>query len=87
MLFLGLILLSHNGIAQKVGVTDTLRFAADTSYSRIVVRYKKNMLLFGTSKSGVIAFSEKTKSKKSIPLIHLLGKATLTELMAKRFIT
>lgn len=66
MLFLGLILLSHNGISQKVVSTDTLHFAADSSYSRIVVRYGKNMLLFGTSKTGVIAFNEKTRSKQTI---------------------
>lgn len=66
ILFLGLILLSHNGISQKVGAADTLRFAADTSYSRIVVRYKKDWLLFGTSKTGVIAFNEKNKSRRTL---------------------
>lgn len=66
MLFLGLILLSHNGISQKIAAIDTLHFAADTSYSRIVVRYQKDLLLFGTSKTGVIAFNEKDKSRKVI---------------------
>jgi hypothetical protein len=46
--------------------TDTLYFAADTSYSRIVVRYKKDLLLFGTSKTGVIAFNEKDHHKRTI---------------------
>lgn len=66
ILFLGLILLSPSGIAQKAVATDTLHFAADTSYSRIVVRYKKDLLLFGTSKTGVVAFNEKDKSTKII---------------------
>ncbi len=66
MLFLGLILLSHNGISQKIASIDTLRFAADTSYSRIVMRYQKDLLLFGTSKTGVIAFNEKDQSAKVI---------------------
>lgn len=66
ILFLGLILLSPNGISQKIAAIDTLRFAADTSYSRIVVRYQKDLLLFGTSKTGVIVFNEKEKSSKVI---------------------
>ena len=66
ILFLGLILLSHSGISQKTGSIDTIRFAADTSYSRIVVRYGKHTLLFGTSKTGVIAVNEKDKSRKVI---------------------
>ncbi len=66
ILFLGLILLSHSGISQKVISIDTLHFSADSSYSRIVVRYAKKLLLFGTSKTGVIAFNEKEKSSKTI---------------------
>ena len=66
ILFLGLILLSYNGISHKVISIDTLHFSADSSYSRIVVRYGKNLLLFGTSKTGVIAFNEKEKSSKVI---------------------
>lgn len=66
ILFLGLILLSNSGISQKVISVDTVRFSADTSYSRIVVRYQKNMLLFGTSKTGVIAVNEEDQSKKVI---------------------
>ena len=63
---LGLILLSNVGISQKVSSIDTIRFSADSSYSRIVVRYKKDFLLFGTSKTGVIAVNEKEKSSKVI---------------------
>ncbi|WP_343633600.1 hypothetical protein [Fluviicola sp.] len=66
ILFSGLLLLSLNGISQKVAAVDTLHFTADTSYSRIVVRYGKDLLLFGTSKTGVIAFNEKDKTKKTI---------------------
>ena len=67
MLFLGIALfLSFCGTAQKVVSIDTLHFAADTSYSRIVVRYGKNYLLFGTSKTGVVAVNEKDKSRKTI---------------------
>lgn len=66
ILSLGLIFLSNIGISQKVISVDTIRFSADTSYSRIVVRYGKKMLLFGTSKTGVIAVNEKDKSRKVI---------------------
>lgn len=66
ILFSGLLLLSNNGISQKVISIDTVRFAADTSYSRIVVRYGKKILLFGTSKTGVIAVNEKDQSRKVI---------------------
>jgi hypothetical protein len=45
---------------------DTVRFSADTSYSRIVVRYDKKTLLFGTSKTGVISVNEEDHSKKVI---------------------
>jgi hypothetical protein len=64
--FLGLLFLSNNGISQKVNSIDTIRFSADSSYSRIVVRYKKHQLLFGTSKTGVIAVNEKEKTRKVI---------------------
>ncbi|TSJ47632.1 sialidase family protein [Fluviicola chungangensis] len=66
ILFLGLLLLSNSGISQRVVSVDTLHFSADSSYSRIVVRYKKHQLLFGTSKTGVIAFCEKDKNKTVI---------------------
>jgi len=38
---------------------DTLRFAADSSYSRAIARHGKN-LVFGTSKNGVIWLEEET---------------------------
>ncbi len=67
MLFLGISLfLSFCGIAQHVVSVDTIRFAADTSYSRIVVRYGKKHLLFGTSKTGVIAVNEKDHSRQTL---------------------
>jgi hypothetical protein len=43
-----------------------MRFSADTSYSRIVVRYDKKTLLFGTSKTGVISVDEQDHSRKVI---------------------
>lgn len=36
---------------------DTLRFAADSSYSRAILRYE-GKLVFGTSKTGVISYDE-----------------------------
>ncbi len=59
--FLGAILIYSNSFGQTIESIDTLRFAPDTSYSRIVVRYSKDELVFGTSKSGVILFNEKKK--------------------------
>ncbi len=40
---------------------DSLRFAPDSSYSRAIMRFKKDQLIFGTSKSGVIHYNEETK--------------------------
>ncbi|WP_343604628.1 sialidase family protein [Fluviicola sp.] len=60
IVFSGIILMCKFGFGQQILTTDTLHFAADSSYSRIVARYSKNELLFGTSKTGVILFNEKT---------------------------
>ena len=45
--------------------SDTLRFTADSSYSRAIARHKGN-LLFGTSKTGVIAYNEKNKTTTTL---------------------
>lgn len=45
--------------------SDTLRFTADSSYSRAIARFKGN-LLFGTSKTGVIAYNENSKSATTL---------------------
>lgn len=66
IVFSGIILVCKLGFGQKISSTDTLRFAADSSYSRIVARYGKNSLLFGTSKTGVILLNEKTKQTQLI---------------------
>lgn len=44
---------------------DTLRFTADSSYSRSIVRYQGN-LVFGTSKTGVIAWNESTRTAQTL---------------------
>lgn len=61
IVFSGIILACKFGFGQHLLSTDTLHFTADSSYSRIVARYSKNELLFGTSKTGVVLFHEKTK--------------------------
>lgn len=53
------------GFAQIACKADTLRFAPDSSYSRAIVRYKKE-LVFGTSKSGVIALNEKKRTSRTL---------------------
>lgn len=53
------------GFAQIACKADTLRFAPDSSYSRAIVRYK-NELVFGTSKSGVVALNEKSGTTKTL---------------------
>ncbi len=45
--------------AQLFSHKDTLRFAPDSSYSRVIKRFE-GKLLFGTSKSGLISFDENT---------------------------
>ncbi|ASS48882.1 MAG: hypothetical protein A3D31_05910 [Candidatus Fluviicola riflensis] len=62
-----LIISSFIAFGQFPGQKDTLRFAPDSSYSRAIVRFKKDQLLFGTSKSGVIGYNEKTK--QTIPIL------------------
>ncbi len=53
------------GFSQIPCKADTLRFAPDSSYSRAIVRYKKE-LVFGTSKSGVVALNEKSGTTKTL---------------------
>lgn len=45
--------------------SDTLQFTADSSYSRAIARWKNN-LIFGTSKTGVIAYNEKSKTTTTL---------------------
>jgi hypothetical protein len=61
-----LIVSSFAAFGQFSGQKDTLRFAPDSSYSRAIIRYGKDQLIFGTSKSGVIVYNEKTKQAQTI---------------------
>jgi len=61
-----LIVSSLTAFGQFQGQKDTLRFAPDSSYSRAIMRYNKTDLIFGTSKSGVIAYNEKTKQTQPV---------------------
>lgn len=61
-----LVVSSFTAFGQFQGQKDTLRFASDSSYSRAIMRYNKTDLIFGTSKSGVIAYNEKTKQTQQI---------------------
>ncbi|MDH4473589.1 MAG: hypothetical protein QE487_13350 [Fluviicola sp.] len=54
-----LLLSSFAAFGQFSGQKDTLRFAPDSSYSRAIMRFKKDQLIFGTSKSGIIRYNEK----------------------------
>lgn len=61
---LGAILIYSISFGQEIQSIDTLRFTSHSSYSRIVARYSKNELVFGTSKTGVILYHEKKKQAK-----------------------
>ncbi|MNU96347.1 hypothetical protein D3C71_863810 [compost metagenome] len=62
--FLGTILICSLSFGQEILSTDTLHFTKEKSYSRIVARYSKNELVFGTSKTGVILYNEKSKQTR-----------------------
>ena len=65
---IGLFVLSSciNGFSQLLFTSkDTLRFTADSSYARSIVRFN-NELVFGTSKTGVISYNEQTKATKTL---------------------
>lgn len=64
--FLGIILACSSSFAQQIESVDTLHFTREKSYSRALARYSKNELIFGTSKTGVILYNEKTKQSKTI---------------------
>lgn len=53
-----LIVLSKAVSAQLFTQKDTLRFAPDSSYSRTIARWKNDVLIFATSKSGCVAYNE-----------------------------
>lgn len=63
-----------NGFSQILFTTkDTLRFTADSSYARAIVRYN-NELVFGTSKTGVISYNEQTKVTKTLISKNIAGE-------------
>lgn len=49
---------SFTAFGQLFTQKDTLRFAADSSYSRKVVRKSDEILIFGTSKTGIVSYNE-----------------------------
>lgn len=51
---------SFTAFSQIYTQKDSLRFAPDSSYSRAIMRFKNDQLIFGTSKSGIIRYNEKT---------------------------
>lgn len=64
--FSGILLIYSLSFSQEIVSVDTLHFTKEKSYSRIVARYSKNELVFGTSKTGVILYNEKTKQTKTL---------------------
>lgn len=66
IVFSGIILVHSLSFGQKILSVDTLYFTDEKSYSRIVARYSKDELVFGTSKTGVILYNEKTKQTKTL---------------------
>lgn len=60
------LVVSNVAFGQLFTQKDTLRFAPDSSYSRIVLRLKTNKLVFGTSKTGVIVFDENLRTTETI---------------------
>ncbi len=59
------LLLCSEGWSQEILHIDTLRFAADSSYSRAILKQGNN-IYFGTSKSGVVCYNETTKEVNTI---------------------
>ena len=59
---------------------DTLRFTADSSYARAIIRFN-NELVFGTSKTGVISYNERTK--KTTTLIQKNSAGEFRDLAVK----
>ncbi|MNK12873.1 hypothetical protein D3C87_309510 [compost metagenome] len=68
MHFLGIVLISSTSLsfAQQIESIDTLHFTREKSYSRALARYSKNELVFGTSKTGVVLYNEKTQQTKTL---------------------
>lgn len=66
ILFSGASLICFFSLSQDIQSIDTLVFTKEKSYSRIVARYSKNELVFGTSKTGIILYNEKTKQTKTL---------------------
>lgn len=64
--FLGTLLIYSFSFGQEIQSIDTLHFTAEKSYSRALARYSKKELVFGTSKTGVILYNEKTKETKTL---------------------
>ncbi|AEA45353.1 WD40/YVTN/BNR-like repeat-containing protein [Fluviicola taffensis] len=66
IVILGAILIYSTSFSQEIKSIDTLHFTSEKSYSRALARYSKNELVFGTSKTGVILYNEKTKKTKTL---------------------
>lgn len=66
MRFSGIVLICSSSFAQQIKSVDTLHFTSEKSYSRALARYSKNELVFGTSKTGVILYNEKTKRTQTL---------------------
>jgi hypothetical protein len=66
IVILGVILIYTSSFGQDIQSIDSLNFTSQKSYSRIVARYSKNELVFGTSKTGVILYNEKTKETQTL---------------------
>lgn len=68
------LIVSHSAFGQLFTQKDTLRFAADSSYSRSITRLREDILVIGTSKSGVILLNEETGSLSTIGAPHPDGE-------------
>lgn len=66
IIILGAILIYSSCFGQEIESIDTLHFTSHNSYSRALARYSKNELVFGTSKTGVILYDEKSQTKRTL---------------------
>lgn len=68
LLLLFVLLIQSNVFGQNsltINSIDTIHFAADSSYSRALIKVK-NSLYFGTSKNGVVKYDLETKNSETI---------------------
>lgn len=68
-----LVLFNLTVFAQSYTRIDTLRFTSDSSYARAIVRFG-DALVFGTSKTGVISFDEKTGTRTTLLPANTAGE-------------